>query len=236
MAGASGLGELPPDPYAVLIKPTANVVGGSQDRVRCVKLRSVAWVKEDPFGVEFAEASLSSDALFAAGVAVGSDPVVYRLDYTLQTGTGFVTLQLTVTARGDGWRRTLDLRRATSGHWTAATRMEGEPPLPAPGGEVAGFTGALDCDLGLSPLTNTMPVLRHELLETDGSAEFLMAWVSVPDLSVHASPQRYTFLRELPDHHHLIRYESLDSPFTADLTFDADGIVDDYPGLARRLA
>ena len=200
-----------------------------------MKVLSVAWVKEDPFGVEFAEATLSSDALSAVGVAVGTDPVLYRLDYTLQAGPGFVTSQLRVRARGEGWHRTLDLRRSDSGQWSAAATTEGEPPLPAPGGEVAHFIHALDCDLGLSPLTNTMPVLRHELLGTDRSADFLMAWVSVPDLSVHPSPQRYTTLRELPDGHHLIRYESLDSSFAADLTFDADGIVVDYPGLARRL-
>ncbi len=46
-----------------------------------------------------------------------------------------------------------------------------------------------------SPLTNSMPVLRHGMLRSGGPVDFLMAWVSVPDLSVHASPQRYTFVR-----------------------------------------
>jgi hypothetical protein len=200
-----------------------------------VKRRSVAWAKEDPFGVEFAEANFSGDALSAVGVVIGTEPVVYRLDYALETGPRFVTSRLLVTARGDSWQRTLDLFRSNSGDWIANTKTEGEPPLPAPGGEVARLAGMLDCDLGLSPLTNTMPVLRHDLLGTNRSAEFLMAWVSVPDLSVNASRQRYTSLSELPAHHRLIRYESLDSTFSADLTFDSDGIVVDYPGLARRL-
>lgn len=42
--------------------------------------------------------------------------------------------------------------------------------------------GALDCDLGRSPLTNLMPARRHHLHEHPGAAQFLMAWVSVPDL------------------------------------------------------
>jgi hypothetical protein len=197
--------------------------------------RSAAWVKDDPFGVEFAEATFSDGTLSAVSVSVGTDPVVYRLDYTLETGPDLVTSELLVTASGDGWRRSLDLQRSSLGGWTAAADAQGEPPIPTPGGDVAQLAGALDCDVGLSPLTNTMPILRHRFLERDGSAEFLMAWVSVPDLAVHASAQRYSTLGEHSDGHRLIRYGSLDSGFTADLTFDTDGIVVDYPGLARRL-
>ena len=80
-----------------------------------------------------------------------------------------------------------------------------------------------------------MPLLREELREGHRSVEFLMAWVSVPDLGVHASPQRYTSLGPLPDQRHLIRYESLDSDFNADITFDSDGLVVDYPGIGRRI-
>jgi uncharacterized protein len=141
-----------------------------------------------------------------------------------------------VTAHCEGWRRTLDLRRSSSGHWTAATEADGEPPFPPPGGDVERLAGAMDCDLARSPLTNTMPVLRHDLLRTGRSVELLMAWVSVPDLGVHPSPQRYTSLGTRPDGRHRIRYESLDGPFTAEVAFDADGLVVDYPGIARRLS
>ncbi|ELS58086.1 hypothetical protein STVIR_0935 [Streptomyces viridochromogenes Tue57] len=36
--------------------------------------------------------------------------------------------------------------------------------------------GAVDCDLGLCPLTSTMPVLRHRLHQVPATHEFLMAW------------------------------------------------------------
>jgi hypothetical protein len=248
-----------------------------------MRQRAIAWSKEDPAGVEFAEVTLGDGAMFASGVAVGGEPRAYRLDYILETGPGYVTTRLQVTARGQGWRRTLDLRRDPVGAWTAATTAEGDPPEgltppgpaaadahpgaaapaamdadPGPGGAAPGdpgsaapgdpgsaapgadgrigwLDGALDCDLGLSPLTNSMPALRHGLLEGDGTADLLMAWVSVPDLSVHAAPQRYTALRDLADGGRLIRFESLDSTFTAELAFDADGLVVDYPGIGRRL-
>jgi uncharacterized protein len=229
-----------------------------------MRQRAIAWHKEDPAGAEFAEVTLGNDVMFAGGVAIGGEPSGYRLDYSLETGPGFVTTRLQVTARGEGWRRTLDLRRdASSAAWTAATTADGDAPegLAPPGAtsaEGAGPTGptgpaappegsappagrifwlddALDCDLGLSPLTNSMPALRHRLLEEDGSADLLMAWVSVPDLGVRAAPQRYTALRDRAGGGRLIRFESLDSGFTAELAFDADGLVVDYPGLGRRL-
>jgi uncharacterized protein len=224
-----------------------------------MRQRAIAWHKEDPAGAEYAEVTLGNDVMFASGVAIGGEPSAYRLDYSLETGPGFVTARLQVTARGEGWRRTLDLRRDPAGAWTAATTADGEAPdaLAPPGATACGFAGAepagpaglpdppagriswldgaLDCDLGLSPLTNSMPALRHRLLEEDGSVDLLMAWVSVPDLGVYASRQRYTAPRDRPGGGRLIRFESLDSGFTAELAFDADGLVVDYPGIGRRL-
>ncbi len=104
--------------------------------------------------------------------------------------------------------------------------------MAAPGGDMSPFTETLDCDLGLSPLTNSMPVLRHGLLRGGGPVDFLMAWVSVPDLAVRASRQRYTFVRA-EGKGAVVRYESLDGEFTTDITFDGDGLVVDYPGIGR---
>jgi len=228
-----------------------------------MRQRAIAWHKEDPAGAEYAEVTLGAEVLFATGVAVGGEPSAYRLDYSLETGPGFVTTRLQVTARGQGWRRTLDLRRDPADAWTAAATADGEAPdglappgaasaeaagaepagpsgppatpgTAAPAGPIPWLDGALDCDLGLSPLTNSMPALRHRLLEEDGSVDLLLAWVSVPDLGVHASRQRYTALRDRPGGR-LIRFESLDSGFTAELAFDADGLVVDYPGIGRQL-
>lgn len=197
-------------------------------------VRAVAWTKDDPFGVEFAQVELAPDRLTAAGVAIGSDPVPYRLDYTLETAAGFITSRLQVTARGQGWRRGLDLRRTAAGIWCIETEEDGDAPLGPSGGNPALFAGALDCDLALSPLTNAMPVLRRGLLTSGGPVEFLMAWISVPDLSVRPDGQRYTFVRT-NSNEHVVRFDATDGAFTADIVLDADGIVLDYPGIAHRL-
>jgi hypothetical protein len=65
-----------------------------------------------------------------------------------------------------------------------------------------------------------------------------MAWISVPDLSVHALAQRYTQLGSTGDGAR-VRYESLEDGevvFTQDLELDPRGLVRLYPQLARRIA
>ena len=194
--------------------------------------RSIVWVREDPLGAEFADVDISRGRLTATGTAVGSSPLGYRLDYKLETLGGYVTSGLAVVARGAGWQRKLDLRRLRTGRWTARTSARGEVDLPPPGGDMTAVAGALDCDLAWSPLTNTMPVLRHGLLEAGGPVDFLMAWVSVPDLHVHPSGQRYTYVRR-SGNRSIVRYQSSSRDFVADLAFDQDGLCVNYPGIGH---
>ncbi|MFD9406471.1 putative glycolipid-binding domain-containing protein [Streptomyces sp. NPDC059989] len=164
---------------------------------------------------------LAEGRLTARGRAVGLVPEPYWVTYTLETVDAYVTSRLHVTVDTETSTGILDLRN-DAGRWT----VDGEhrPDLD----------GALDCDLGLCPLTNTMPVLRHGLHRQPGTAPhpFLMAWVSVPGLEVSANEQTYTHLARA-EHGARIRYESGD--FRSDVDFDEDGLVLDYPQLATAL-
>jgi hypothetical protein len=161
--------------------------------------------------------------------------VPYRLDYRLDASAGWVTRSLEVEAAGEGWRRGLALARDEGGAWRCEVAAEGEVDLPDPGGQLAGLEGALDCDLGLSPLTNLMPVRRAGLERGPGALDIVAAWVSSPDLSLHVSAQRYEHLRREGDGP-VVRYadRGAHDGFVADLVLDADGLVLEYPGLARR--
>ena len=130
--------------------------------------------------------------------------------------------------------RELDLRHDGEGRWMATTAKAGDVRLPAPGGDVATVNGALDCDLGLCPLTNVMPVRRHELHVRRGEKAFLMAWVSVPDLGLHASRQRYEHVGRRDDRF-VVRYVGEHRSFVGELELDHDGFVLLYPELARRV-
>ena len=198
--------------------------------------RTIAWTKPDPAGAELAEITLHANRMEAHGVAIGGAPGAYRLDYGLQTVEDFVTAWLSATARGDGGTRSLRLIRGADGEWTANRTETGTPPFePIDDAVLGSLAGAADCDLMQSGVTNTMPVLRHGLLSGGGPVDVLVAWVSVPDLAVFASWQRYTFVRAIEGGGVVLRFETPDDGFSAEVTFDADGVAVAYPGIARRL-
>jgi hypothetical protein len=173
-------------------------------------LTLLVWRGEEEWLAEACEVTLSGDRLHARGVQLGAEPHPYRVDYELTTGANWVTERLQVTCG----ERSLDLVRDGDGSWTA----NGEPQ--------SHVQGALDCDLAFSPLTNFMPARRLAGQPVD----HVMAWVSVPDLAVVRSEQRYE-----PIDARTVRYVVLDGDFTADLELDEDGFVMRYPRLAERV-
>ncbi|MER6365508.1 putative glycolipid-binding domain-containing protein [Kitasatospora sp. NPDC001527] len=188
------------------------------------------WEVSESRGVETAWVELGNDRLRAHGRVAGLMPAPYWLDYELDTGPGWTTRRLAVRAASAQGVRELELLNH-DGRWTVDGHHRPE------------LDGALDCDLGLSPLTNAMPLLRHRLHREPGRHDFLMAWVRVPDLTVHPSRQTYTHLgptgnEDAAGAAATVRYES--GGFRADLLVDLHdllvdlhGLVLDYPGLAR---
>jgi hypothetical protein len=132
--------------------------------------------------------------------ARGADP--YLLEYELATSPGYVTERLAVRI---GERR-LELVR----------------------GESPELEGVMDCDLGFSPLTNAMPVLRDRLHEGGEPREIDVAWVSVPDLAVHRDHQVYEPLAP-----RRLRFRSPGADFERVIELTADGFVLDYPDIGR---
>jgi hypothetical protein len=190
---------------------------------------ALVWAKEGRLGWEVAMVDRSA-GLRANGTAVSADPLPYSLVYELECDADFITRSLIVTSRGAGWERTMTLTRDDDG-WNYRAEAHGAVDLPVAEADTSAFRSALDCDLGACQVTNSMPVLRDGLM-TGGARDYLMAWVSVPDLRVVPSAQRYEFQR-LIDDGAVIRYSS--GSFASDVVFDRDGHVVDYPALARRV-
>jgi hypothetical protein len=201
------------------------------------RAHAVAWTKADPPGAEFAVIQIEPTRLSTRGIAIGSDPEPYRLSFELQTREQYITDRAVIETQGAGWTRHLEIQRSPAGVWSASGQSAGKLEMPEPGGDPAEMGNALDLDLGLSPVFNTMPVLRHNLHNGGSAEDFLMIWVSVPDLSIHASPQRYTFLERRSGAQRLVRFEAVGEgeDFVADVQFDSDGLVVDYPGIATRI-
>jgi hypothetical protein len=182
--------------------------------------RLLVWGGLDDWRAESAHVRLDGDRLTATGTQLGVTPEPYRLDYSLRTTAGFVTERLELSVLRSGALKRLLVVRTPDGAWTADDR------------ELPEVEGALDCDLQNSPLTNTMPVLREDLLAPGAEPrDFVMAWVAVPELEVHRSEQRYEPLDE-----RRVRYVGLGTDFTADLELDEDGLVVRYPQLGERVS
>ena len=107
------------------------------------------------------------------------------------------------------------------GHWTDAV-----------GSAYSHLDGCLDVDISATPFTNTLPIRRLAL--TPGQpADLLVAYITIPDLSVRPVQQRYTCLSRTASGG-VYRYEGLESNFTADLLVDEKALVVDYPGIWKR--
>ncbi|GIG56715.1 hypothetical protein Lfu02_10870 [Longispora fulva] len=187
---------------------------------------SRAWQRVEPPGTELA-LFREHAGLTAEGSAVVGGEMPYVVRYSLATDELWRTRRLDVDVTGVGWRRTARLEHA-AGRWRVATGEEGRLD-----GSVAGIDDpdrldeAVDVDLGLSPLTNTLPVRRLDLLSAPVGVKhkLTMVFVRVPTLEVFPHEQTYTVLG--PGR---IGYTSLG--YTAELGLDDHGYVTHYPGLA----
>lgn len=195
-------------------------------------MRFLVWSGVEEWLTEAAAVDLDGDGLSATGVQLGADPAPFRVDYRLEAPE-FVSRELELTAVAEGWRRRLLLRHDGSGAWRAEVEDDGQVPGGPWDGSLPDLSEARDIDIQNSPLTNTMPILRHGF-QREGSGDFLMAFVRTPSLRVEASPQRYEHVRS-GESGSVVRYISRDGDFTADLELDAEALLELYPRLARRI-
>jgi uncharacterized protein len=83
-------------------------------------------------------------------------------------------------------------------------------------------------DVFASPFFNSLPVARDGLLEDGPPRDYSMKFVTVPELDVVLSAQRYE-----PRGNRVVNYSS--AGFSADIHFDTDGFVTVYDGFLERL-
>jgi hypothetical protein len=152
---------------------------------------------------EIAWIELGDDSLAARGRQWSTGTPSYALEYELETAPGYVTTRLEV-------------------------RVAGGPSLTLERGVSPELEGVLDCDLGFSPLTNAMPVLRDHPHQHGPAKAIDVAWVSVPDLTVHRDHQIYEPLGD-----DRLRFASPEAGFERVIELTRDGFVRDYPDIAR---
>ncbi len=180
------------------------------------------WQAWTGVGLESCRLAVTADGVAAEGVAVGlEEGRPWAVRYTVRCDAGWRTRELTVQSlAGDG--ATLVLTGDGAGRWA-----DGH------GQRLAALDGCLDVDLMCTPFTNTLPIRRIGMAP-GWSEELTVVYVAVPGLDVSVARQRYQCLRSAPDGG-LYRFEALAIGFTAEITVDGDGLVVEYPGVARRV-
>jgi hypothetical protein len=158
----------------------------------------------------------SADSVILALDAAG-DP--FRLAYELVWDERWRLREARLVVTTEDGNRSLRLRTDGTGHWRD---VDGRA-LPE-------LDGCLDIDIWPTPFTNTFPI-RRQPLAIGERRQFLMAWVSAPELTVRPMRQGYTRLAE-----RRYLYENLEgSDFRAEVTVDEDDVVLDYQGVFRRI-
>ncbi|WP_295119588.1 putative glycolipid-binding domain-containing protein [uncultured Leifsonia sp.] len=191
---------------------------------------SYAWKGlDDPDRIDHAVVKFEKESMTAHGTSITS---AYASSWRLTVADGWVTRSLSVSVHGTGWTRSLELGRSANGDWSAHATEDGTPiDVRRLGFAPDAFADAIDCDLGLCPVTNTMPIRRLGLLDGNTPPRALpVVWVDVPTLRVSLSTQMYS------SGEGLVRYEVPSGEFTAGLTVDPDGVVVHYPELAERFS
>lgn len=184
--------------------------------------RTICWTpfwNRDWEGVGLEHLLLSPGSADSVLLAVDDERGPFRLTYRLAWDEAWVLRKADLAVATAQGRRSLVLETDGKGRWR---RGDGEP--------LNDLEGCIDIDIWPTPFTNSFPIRRAPLAIGE-RREFLMAWVSAPELSVKPQPQAYTRLAE-----RRYRFDNLDgSGFSVELPVDEDGVVLDYPDLFRRL-
>lgn len=185
----------------------------------------LSWAGAGGSRLEAVRVVLGGRGMRATGSMVAAahqDHETYSASYTLATDETGAASRLTVRTVTGGGEAHLRLSRSEEGDWL----VDGDD-----GAARSDFDGALDADLAFSPLFNALPVRRVGLHRTPDDCDLSVVFVGLPSLRVEVVRQTYRTVSvgERP----VVTFAS--GGFSADLVLDAQGLVLDYPGLARRV-
>lgn len=184
----------------------------------------LTWQGLDVPRLEGVRLVLSERGMRATGAMVApaaGDHPAFAATYSVATGETGVVSRVSVRSVSASGERQVTLNRSEEGIWLIDHGQ---------GAKRTNFDGAADVDVAACVLFNALPVRRLGLHQRPGQHDLPMVYVSLPDLSVELVRQGY---RSADSANSTVTFTHGD--FAADITVDDEGIVLDYPGLARRI-
>ena len=145
------------------------------------------------------------------------DERAIEVQYSIECDADWRTVEAGIALRDGTGERSVRIK-VNGAHWIAN------------GDHQSQVDGCIDIDLGWSPSTNMLPIRRLNLAIGDVSGPITAAWVKFPELVLEPLPQEYQRLSEAA-----YGYSSRGATFTANLTVDEHGIVEEYEGLWKRV-
>jgi hypothetical protein len=176
--------------------------------------RTVMWNRLDVTGMDACQFRSRSDGWSIAETAISiADGSVARLSYEVTCFSDWSAR----TASVSGWIRdreiSLSLERTVAALW----HVNGAP--------IEGTSALVDIDLGFTPATNTNAIRRLDL-RLGENIETTALWLDASDWTL--KPLRQTYRRKSEK---VFAYASPLHDYSADITVDSFGVLQDYPGL-----
>jgi uncharacterized protein len=191
----------------------------------------LTWLGVDIPRLEGVRVVLGDRRMRAIGTVVSTangDRAAYSATYSVSTGETGVVRRVSLRAVNADGERQVTLNRSQDGIWLIDH---------GGGAERTEFDGAFDVDVAECALFNALPVRRLGLHRQGGEHTLPVVYVQLPGLSVQLVRQTYrsapTESGPMESEPSVLSFQQDD--YTVDLTVDADGLVLDYPGLARRV-
>ncbi|MGH7365546.1 MAG: putative glycolipid-binding domain-containing protein [Candidatus Rokuibacteriota bacterium] len=184
----------------------------------------VLWAAWDGRGLEHLRLSTDPGGVRADSLilAVDDHGLPFRARYVVECDEGWTVRRARIELLEEP-ARVLDLRADGRGRWTDAAT-----------GATPALHGCVDVDIYPSPFTNTLPMRRLADAAVGRPVALDVAWIVLPELTVQSARQEYTLL-ERGTAGARWRFRGLDSDFVAELDVDDNGLVLDYPEIARRV-
>ncbi|MEP7290855.1 MAG: putative glycolipid-binding domain-containing protein [Chloroflexota bacterium] len=187
-----------------------------------MKQRTVVWKAVEYEGLEYLKVTDAKGIISVNSVVLGGRKQAFRLDYQLLCDHRYTVQGVSLLLNNE--------QQIFHKHGQNWIDQAGKPLPPQ-------FDGCIDVDITATPFTNTLPIRRINW-NVGQSEDLKMLYISIPDLALSVSNQRYTCLEKSAEGG-LFRFELIDDDgsvsFTALLPVDADGLVIDYPGLFQRV-
>jgi hypothetical protein len=180
---------------------------------------NLLWIGQVYHSLESCLLSTTDAGTEVNSVIIGTfENKIYRIEYFIKTNQNWETVLLEIKSQFADKTDCLDFQSDGKGNWMTN------------GKHAEQFNGCIDIDISLTPFTNTLPINRLKLSESEKHLINVL-YIDVLEQQTKPVRQRYTRLSETE-----YKYENVPNDFEAVITVDELGLVVNYPELFMRIA